>query len=286
MSLSTLTTSVTALVATAACTVVALGVTTVPATSTSAAAPAPQAAVAPPAASRTTTGSVPVRVLHYNIRFGSFGLDGVARDIARTGADVVLLNEVDVHTRRPGGIHQARYLARRLGMDWRYDANIGFRFGTRGNAVLTTYDIRGVDRFDLPVPPGTRPRGLMRVRLATRGVELDAWTTHLNAGRGTRPQARQTSLRIGDPSCATVLGVDVNAGPGTPEDTVLRTHLRDAWRAVGRGPGHTNFRSTVRIDYVYYDEVTPRAVWTTGRRSSDHHGVVAALDVSRAASCR
>lgn len=230
------------------------------------------------------TGPVTVRVLQFNIRFGSFGLEGVARSIERTGADVVLLNEVDVQT-RPGGLHQARWLARRLGMDFRYDANIRFRWGVRGNAVLTRHRIAEVERFDLHVPRGTRPRGLMRVRLTTGGVGFDAWVSHLNAGAGKLRQARGVSERIGDPTCATVLGVDLNGQPGSPFDRAVRTHLEDVWRETDQPRAATNFRQTMRIDYLYTDELTPRDAWLTPLRHSDHRGVVGVLRIPRTQSC-
>ena len=243
-------------------------------------------AVAPASAAGGTdrTGPVTVRVLQFNIRFGSYGLEGVARSIERTGADVVLLNEVDVQT-RPGGLHQARWLARRLGMDFRYDANIRFRWGVRGNAVLTRHRISEVERFDLHEPRGSRPRGLMRVRLTAGGVAFDAWTSHLTTGAGKLRQARDVAARIGDPSCATVLGIDLNGAPGSPFDRAVRTHLQDVWRETQQPRAATNFRQTKRIDYLYTDEVTPRAAWLTPLRHSDHRGVVGVLRIPRTQAC-
>jgi endonuclease/exonuclease/phosphatase family metal-dependent hydrolase len=235
-------------------------------------------------AERKQATPVAIRVLQYNIRYGSRGLDRVAHDIRRTGAGVVVLNEVD-DNRRTGGVHQARYLARRLGMRAVFDANIRTRHGHRGNAVLTRFPVRDVARHDLFVPPGTRPRGLVRVRLAVRGIGVDVWGTHLNVGRGTLRQARGTAAIIGRPTCATILGGDMNAGPGSPEDRVLRTHLQDVWRAVGRGPGHTNFRGIQRIDYLYHRHTTPLRTWVTPLRASDHRGVVGIVRLHRARSC-
>lgn len=252
----------------------------------------PLLSVVEPAAGRAAGGvrtdrtapAVSVRVMHYNIRHGSLGLDRVAEDIRRTGAQVVLLNEVDDHS-RTGGRHQARWLARRLGMTAVYHRTIRFARFDRGNAVLTRFAVRDVRRHDLPHGPLSRPRGLMQVRLATRGIGFDVWTTHLSPGGGTYVQARRTSRLVGAPTCATVLGADANAGPGTREDRVLRTHLRDLWRLRGRGAGPTNLRSTVRIDYLYVDRVGARAVRTTPLRGSDHRGVVGDLTLSRAQGC-
>lgn len=247
-------------------------------------APPPAAAGVRTAQSVQAAQAVPVRVMHYNIRHGSFGLGRVAEDIRRTGAQVVLLNEVDDHT-RTGGRHQARWLARRLGMTAVYHRTIRFARFDRGNAVLTRFAVRDVRRHALPHGPLSRPRGLMQVRLATRGTAFDVWTTHLSPTGGTYVQARRTSRLIGAPTCATVLGADVNARPGSREDRALRTHLRDLWRLRGSGPGPTNFRSTVRIDYLYVDRVGARSVRLTPLRGSDHRGVVGDLRISRAQGC-
>jgi endonuclease/exonuclease/phosphatase family metal-dependent hydrolase len=227
---------------------------------------------------------VRVRFLQYNIRYGSLGLDDVAHDIERTGADVVMLNEIDDRT-RTGRIHQVRHLARRLGMHSVFDPNIWTRGGLRGNAVLSTYPIVGAERHEIFSVPGERPRGLMRARVDVGPTRVDVWTSHLSVVVGKRQQARDVSRIIGAPRCSTVVGIDLNAGPASVEDAVMRTHLNDTWRAVGEGAGNTNFRGINRIDYVYYDRARPRAAWVTPVRHSDHRAVVADLDLAPAHSC-
>ena len=118
-----------------------------------------------------------------------------------------------------------------------------------------------------------------------REFGVQVWATDLNVGRGTLRQARGTAEIIGRPTCLTVLGGDMNAGPGSPEDQVLRTHLADVWRAVGRGPGHTNLRGIQRIDYLYHRHTTPVRAWVTPLRASDHRGVVGIVRLHRARSC-
>ena len=231
-----------------------------------------------------------VKVLQYNIRFGQLGLDGVARDIRRTGAQVVLLNEVD--DRRPsGGVHQPRYLAEKLGMRWVFDPNSRNRLGFRGNAVLTSFDTGSAKRYALPEGAGTEPRGLMRVRIKTGATRLDVWTTHLTPAR-TEPkarvrlaQARTVRRTIGDPTCTTILGGDMNAGATTPDMAALRTHLEDLWRRKGDGPGGTTRNGGARIDYLYFAQAGPRSVSVTPPRHSDHRGLVGVFDLNPARAC-
>ncbi|WP_148614235.1 endonuclease/exonuclease/phosphatase family protein [Nocardioides rubriscoriae] len=279
-------TTVLLLVATTATTLLTLLAVLTTTVGSTAAIPVDRPGRAGPAAGHPAgpTGHLDVRVLHYNIHFAHSGLEQVVRDVERTDPDVVLLNEVDTHD-RGAGVHQARWLARRLGMDVAYDANIRFGWGRRGNAVLSRYPVQDLRRYDLYVTPGTRPRGLMRVRLAAPGVRFDVWTTHLTTEAGRLRQAEGVGARVGDPTCATVLGGDLNARPDTSITRAVTTHLDDLWDAVGHGPGVTNYRGTKRIDYLFYDHATPRAAQVTPLRHSDHHAVVGVLRLERADSC-
>ncbi|MEO9325715.1 endonuclease/exonuclease/phosphatase family protein [Nocardioides sp. C4-1] len=228
---------------------------------------------------------VRLRVLTFNIRYGSYGMRRVLHQVRRTRADVVVLNEIDNRTRR-GGLHQARWLARKLGMSYAFDPNSPMPEGMRGNAVLTRHEIRSIRQLELPWPRQSQRRGVMQVRIAARGLTLDVWATHLNPGAGTVNQAWSVKTAIGVPTCATLLGGDINAGPGSREDRILRSHLRDVWRDVPTTGGPTNWQGDNRIDYLYVAHLRPRAAWTTPpRRASDHRGVIGVLDLDPGSSC-
>lgn len=244
---------------------------------------APVPTTAAPASAAVAPGSVKVRVLQYNIRFGQYGIDRVARDIERTGAQVVMLNEID--DRRPsGGVHQAKRLGQLLGMSVVYDPNSRNRFGFRGNAVLTSLSVRSFRRIALPAPEGTEPRGLLKVRVSNGAVAFDVWSTHLNPGKGKLAQARTVRTTIGDPTCATVLGGDMNTTPGTSEYRVPKTHLRDLFDKAGSGDGGTGAGGK-RIDYLFYDKVKPVKAKVLPRRHSDHHGLLGVVEIDPAKTC-
>lgn len=84
-----------------------------------------------------------IRVGTYNIHAGfneffDFDLEAIARTIERSGANVVLLQEVEAGRVTSFGIDQALWLARRLGMDRRfYPTNEGLQ----GLAVLSNVEI-------------------------------------------------------------------------------------------------------------------------------------------------
>lgn len=284
----------------AACAALAVAAPLTTSVAASAAAPASSSAssssgtitVAPSVATGAAAGTVAparkarrtkVRVVTYNIRFGQYGIRNLARDIRRTGAEVVLLQEVD-DRRSTGGRHQARALARRLGMNVRYDPNGTVRHGwKRGNAILSTYPIRKVKRWDLP--RSKEQRGLMRARIDIGQRRLRVWVTHLEPGAGRLRQARAVRRRIGDPTCTTILGGDMNSTPRTREHRVLSTHLRDLWARVGDGPGHTNKRGTARIDYLFFDKARARSAWVAPLRHSDHRALVGNVSFGARQSC-
>lgn len=235
------------------------------------------------APSSDRAAGVRVRVATYNIEFGKRGLDGVAADIAAMRADVVVLQEVD--DRRPsGGVNQAKYLADRLGMDWRYDPNSTKAAGKRGNAVLSTTPITDRVRVDLPNPGGKEARGLMRVTVTPGGVPMHVWVTHLNPGKGKLAQARKVSRVVGRPTCATVLGGDLNARPGSKEQRAATKRLSDLFAKVGRGAGATGSKGG-RIDYLLTAKVSGVAAKVRPQGSSDHRAVVGTVKVQPRKAC-
>ncbi|MDO9454748.1 endonuclease/exonuclease/phosphatase family protein [Nocardioides sp.] len=227
---------------------------------------------------------VEVRVLQYNIQFADAGIDGVVDDIRAADADIVLLNEID-DRRSTGGLLQPRYLARKLGMNVAFDPNGTVRHGVRGNAVLTSFDIAYVRRFDLPTPDGTEKRGLMDVVVRQGDVQLDVWTTHLNPDVGTLAQARRVRTIIGEPACTTVLAGDLNVKPYRNPPTLLREHLGDVWRYVGDGAGGTNRAGNRRIDYMYFARAEPVSAEVRPRGSSDHRGLLGTFSVDPDDNC-
>ena len=64
---------------------------------------------------------IPVRVMTYNIRSGNGDLAGTAQAIRAAGADIVALQEVDVHwAERSSFVDQATVLGQQLRMQTRF----------------------------------------------------------------------------------------------------------------------------------------------------------------------
>jgi endonuclease/exonuclease/phosphatase family metal-dependent hydrolase len=211
-----------------------------------------------------------VTVLVYNIHAGRDtarrdNLPRVAELVRSTGADLVLLQEVDRNTRRSGPADQPAVLARLTGYEVAFGRTIGFQGGDYGVAVLSRWPIVSDTLIPLLVtaPPGRaagerEQRGVLRVEVDAPGGPLLVLNTHLDATGDDTWRMREiaTVLRVaaegrGRP---VLIGGDLNARPESPIHGELRgAGFRDAWPGCGEAPGMTFPVAAPdrRIDYLY-----------------------------------
>ncbi|HST58043.1 MAG TPA: endonuclease/exonuclease/phosphatase family protein [Longimicrobium sp.] len=226
-----------------------------------------------------TTAPVPapapareVTVMVYNIRAGkdvggSENLSRVAELVRSTGADLVLLQEVDRNTQRSGPADQPATLARLTGYSVAFGRTIGFQGGDYGIALLSRWPIQRDTLIPLLVtaPPGRttegrEQRGVLLAVVDAPGGPLAVLDTHLDhTGDDVwRMQEIATVLRVartaGEPGMPLLIGGDLNARPESAVHAELRgAGFRDAWEGCGAGdamtfPAHAPDR---RIDYLY-----------------------------------
>ena len=159
----------------------------------------------------TPAGSA--KIATYNIH-GAIGRDGVF-DPERVGA---VLDEIDagvfalqeVQSGRTGRalIHELRD---RLGADAISGVTLLRKDAEYGNAILTRYPVRSVERIDLSIPPH-EPRGALDVVLDAGATKLRVVATHL----GLWPYERRRQVRrllatiAAAPDLPTVLLGDIN----------------------------------------------------------------------------
>ena len=217
-------------------------------------------------------GGREVTVLVYNIHAGTDAarrdnLARVAELVRGTGADLVLLQEVDRNTQRSGPTDQPAVLARLTGHSVAFGRTIGFQGGDYGIALLSRWPIRRDTLIPLEVtaPPGRttegrEQRGVLVARVAAPGGALGVLNTHLDhTGDDVwRLQEIAGVLRaaagVREPGLPLLLGGDLNARPESPVHQALRAAgFRDAWTECGTGEGMT-FPANApdrRIDYLY-----------------------------------
>lgn len=252
--------------------------------------------VAPPPM-RDAPGDVGVRVLVLNMHAGKDAagrdnLDRVAALVRETGADIVLLQEVDSAVARSGRVDQPAELARRTGFHARFGNALAYQGGGYGIATLSRWPITDSRLVRLPVdPPQTRsgnshePRGVLDVTIAAPGGTLHVLNTHLDPSaddhwrRQEADSVLSLAVQLRESGALPVLvGGDFNSTPESEVQARLRAGgLRDLWPTCGEGDGLTYpMREPVkRIDYLF----AAGATTCTHARvlesdASDHRGVL------------
>lgn len=217
-----------------------------------------------------TRGAREMTVLVYNIHAGKDAagqdnLQRVAEMVRGSGADLVLLQEVDRNTRRSGPADQPATLARLTGYSVAFGRTIGFQGGDYGVALLSRWPIQRDTLIPLAVTTGDtasarEQRGVLVAVVDAPGGPLAILNTHLDASGddvwrmrevADVVRAAETVRRSG---LSLLLGGDLNARPESPIHGALRAAgFRDAWPECGAGDAMTFPASapTRRIDYLY-----------------------------------
>jgi endonuclease/exonuclease/phosphatase family metal-dependent hydrolase len=261
------------------------------------------------AAEEPTALDVPLRVATYNIHAGAgedgrFDLAATASAIRDLDADVVGLQEVDVHWgARSQWVDTAQALADRLDMRvffgpiYSLDPPAGSEARREyGVAVLSRWPIVAAVNHEItrlstvvPDPTPTPMPGFPEVVVDKQGAIVHVYTTHLDYRAD--PSVRRTQvdetldILADDAGESRVLVGDFNATPDAPELSPLWSVLTDAWAeapGVGSGLTYPTATPTKRIDYVTAStEVQVVASHVAETDASDHLPVVADLVVRR-----
>jgi endonuclease/exonuclease/phosphatase family metal-dependent hydrolase len=237
----------------------------------------------------------------YNVH-GCIGCDlrflpeRIARVIESVGADIVALQEIYVEHPRSKHLHQAAWLAGRLGMNFEFGAARDVDGGGRyGNAVLSRHSLRVVRAEGLPrLTPKREPRAALRVEVRTPLGDVDLVNTHL----GLRPRERilQTTALASDwlshvtPDSVSVLCGDLNAVPGSSVYETFARLLQDAELAIGAEKPVKTWPAlfpVMRLDHVFVAHGLRVVAWrvpssAVERVASDHLPIVVDVVSGRA----
>lgn len=208
-----------------------------------------------------------MRLMTYNVHRcvgvdKKLDVERIAGVIAELDPDIVCLQELDVGRARTGGVDQARAIAERLSMSFRFHAAMTVEAEEYGDAILSRLPERLIKVGALPTVrgiPGLEPRGALWIKVDIDGTEVNVLTTHL--GLVPREQRLQAAALIGKdwmghPDCSgpTMLAGDFNATSLTrPYQTLTRNHA-DCQRQMGMRPTLKTFPSgfpAIRIDHVF-----------------------------------
>lgn len=233
-------------------------------------------------------GDTELTAVSYNIKSGQArgGLGALAATIQASGADVVLLQEVDRMRNGSGRVDQPAYFASRLGMFSAFDPNVSYGGASQyGTAILSKYPITSTSNVDLPRPGATQQRGLARAVIDVDGKEVAIYNTHLqNLSESARIQQINRIVQIAslDP-LPQIFGGDMNAHYGSPVMGIARRHYIDTWDVVGTGDGRTHPATNLRgrIDYLMHanEGITAITSDVLAPVQSDHKAVRATYTV-------
>jgi len=232
-------------------------------------------------------------VATYNIQYGAAGLEKIAEDLRGLNADIIVLQEVDVHWhQRSNFVDQASELAKQLGVDvrfapiYRLPGDSGRPMREFGVALLSKYRIVSFRNDSLtrlstqeanPVP--TLMPGLLNVVVNVGGKRINVLTAHLDYRADPAVRRAQVAdiLRVVSDTMATILAGDFNAPPDAEELQPLFKRLDDVWESTDPGYTYPAAAPTKRIDYILVSRL-----WTVQARvipgtASDHRPVRASI---------
>jgi endonuclease/exonuclease/phosphatase family metal-dependent hydrolase len=202
----------------------------------------------------------------------------MAAAVASLRADVVALQEVDRHTVRTWFVDQPALAGRRSGARALFGAARGFGPGGRyGNALLVRGRILDHEVHRLGGPG--EPRVALLARVAVRGVELTAVSTHLQNRRGDEPSSAPAQLEelLGVlsrwPEPWALMG-DLNLRA----DTVVPILGQAGLTPLDSAPTYPSDEPRIRIDWIATRGLGDATVSVADLRSSDHRPVVADLE--------
>lgn len=202
------------------------------------------------------------RVMTYNVH-SCVGTDGkldpsrVAEVIARSNADIVALQELDVCQTRTQGVHQPQWLADKLRMSVHFTSARSCDQGHYGNAILSRHPFSVVSEGFLPRRTGEQ-RAVQWIKVSLGELSLNVMNTHLSIHfRERLLQIRQLLgaewIAKSERHVPLLVCGDLNASPFSPVYRGLRKDLVDAQRANGGRalPTWPSRRPLFRIDHLF-----------------------------------
>lgn len=182
------------------------------------------------------------RVMTYNVH-SCVGTDGkldpsrIAEVIARSSADVVALQELDVGQARTQGLHQPEWLAEQLQMFVHFTAARRCDEGHYGNAILSRHPFSVMSEGGLRRRTGEH-RAVQWLKVSIGGLELNVMNTHLSIHFRERLLQIEQLLSAewiakSETHLPLVVCGDLNSSRFSPVYRGLHRDLVDAQRAHG-----------------------------------------------------
>lgn len=245
-----------------------------------------------------------LRVGTYNIHGGfnefyHYDLEALARTIQQSGANTVLLQQVETGRLTSFGVDQALWLARRLGMDTRfYPTNEGLQ----GLAVLSNVEIVYDDGAPL-TSVGSQQTGLQRVQIRPDAGVITLYNTWLaflldtGDGRSIEEQEQDQQRQLNEVFAIVsahhpdgnlgrmIIGGTFNNVPDSPLIAEMRrAGFRDPFEGQPKETTATLWRTglpRVQLDYLWLRSLGALGAIVMDSAASDHRMAVVEVQITR-----
>lgn len=198
------------------------------------------------------------KVMTYNVHHcnppalkGIIATDSIASVIQKSGADIVLLQEIDYKSNRVNGEDQPMELSRKSGLQYyRFFKAIEIPGGEYGVMILSRYPITSSTSYPLPAIEKGEQRVIGIVGIKPEGQkEICVACTHLDLPKGIREaQVAFIDSLLGKKE-RLIFGGDFNASPESPE----MKYLRERYISTSETFQNTfpNINPDACIDYIF-----------------------------------
>lgn len=169
--------------------------------------------------------------------------------IARRGADLVFLQEIDENCRRSGSADQMQVLAAITGLDPAFGSFMPYDGGRYGMGMLSGLPVTGTR--SIPLPEGNEPRVALAREVTVLGRPLLAVSVHFNwieddAARHAQAQALLAELARAELPC--IVAGDFN---DVPDSRTLQAFYAAGFRHVeAAGPSFNARAPSKDIDHI------------------------------------
>ena len=198
------------------------------------------------------------KVMTYNVHHcnppalkGIIATDSIASVIQKSGADIVLLQEVDSKSNRVNGEDQPMELSRKSGLQYyRFFKAIEIPGGEYGVMILSRYPITSSTSRLLPAIDNGEQRVIGIVGIKPDGQkEICVASTHLDLPKGIREEQAAFIDSLLCKKERLIFGGDFNASPESPE----MKYLRERYISSSETFQNTfpNINPEVCIDYIF-----------------------------------
>ena len=198
------------------------------------------------------------KVMTYNVHHcnppalkGIIATDSIASVIQKSGADIVLLQEIDYKSNRVNGEDQPMELSRKSGLQYyRFFKAIEIPGGEYGVMILSRYPITSSTSRLLPAIDNGEQRVIGIVGIKPDGQkEICVASTHLDLPKGIREEQAAFIDSLLCKKERLIFGGDFNASPESPEIKYLRERYTSSSETFQNT--FPNINPEVCIDYIF-----------------------------------